>query len=267
MTALRNRRWMRLLVLVTALLMVSSVAAGCGGGGKKSLLSQIKKRGVMTFATDGAYPPMEMQDPKNPGQYIGFDVDLGQAIAKKLGVKYEIKIVDWDGIIPGLTQYKYDVIMSSMNITDERSKSVDFIHYFDMGQLIVVKKGNPLKIGKLDDLKGKTIAVQISTTNEDVARKIEGAKVKTFQTFPDAMLEVANGRADATILDEPVARYYAKIDADKYEIVGQPFERAPVGIAVPKGEKELADAIQKALDGLHSDGTYDQIYSKWFGSP
>ncbi|MHB8927598.1 MAG: basic amino acid ABC transporter substrate-binding protein [Bacillota bacterium] len=254
----------RLLALVTALFMVSILAAGCGGG-KKSLLSQIKKKGVMTFATDGAYPPMEMQDPKNPGQYIGFDVDLGKAIAKKIGVKYEIKIVDWDGIIPGLAAYKYDVIMSSMNITDERSKSVDFVHYFDMGQLIVVKKGNPLKIGKLDDLKGKTIAVQISTTNEDVARKIQGAKVKTFQSFPDAMLEVANGRADATILDEPVARYYAKIDADKFEITGQAFEQAPVGVAVPKNEKELYDAVKKALDDLHADGTYDKIFGDWFG--
>ncbi len=261
---LRDRRILRIFALVTAVFMVTILAAGCGGG-KKDLLSQIKKAGVMTFATDGAYPPMEFQDPKNPGQLIGFDIDLGKAIAKKIGVKYETKVVDWDGIIPGLAAYKYNVIMSSMNITDERSKTVDFVHYFDMGQLIVVKKGNPKKITKLDDLQGKTIAVQISTTNEDVARKIKGAKVTTFQTFPDALLEVGNGRADATILDEPVARYYAKIDGDKYEITGAAFEQAPVGIAVPKNETKLFDAITKALAELKADGTYDKIFADWFG--
>ena len=286
----RIARWWAVLTLVAALVVV----AGCGGagqpatggsggttsgsgtgsgtgtgtgetGGAKSLLDEIKERGYMTFATDGAYPPMEFPDPNNPNQLIGFDIDLGKAIAEKLGVEHKAVVVDWDGILAGLESGRYDVVMSSMNITEERQKSADFVQYFEMGQMIVVKKGNPKGIQSLDDLKGKVIAVQIGTTNEEIARGIEGATVKTFQTFPDALKEVYVGRADATILDEPVARYYANIEGDKYQFVGEPFETAPVGIAVAKGNDELVQAIQQALDELKADGTYDQIYAKWFG--
>lgn len=244
----------------------SGTGTGAGGeGGEKSLLDEIKERGYMTFATDGAYPPMEFPNPENPSELIGFDIDLGKAIAEKLGVEHRAVVVDWDGILAGLESGRYDVVMSSMNITEERQKSADFVQYFEMGQMIVVAKGNPKGIYSLDDLKGKVIAVQIGTTNEEIARGIEGATVKTFQTFPDALKEVHVGRADATILDEPVARYYANIEGDKYEFVGEPFERAPVGIAVAKGHEDLVQAIQKALDELKQDGTYDQIYTKWFG--
>ncbi|ADU51680.1 extracellular solute-binding protein family 3 [Thermaerobacter marianensis DSM 12885] len=286
----RVARWWAVLALVAALL----VAAGCGGGGQpasgdtgsgtetgsgagagsgtgtgtggeKSLLDEIKERGYMTFATDGAYPPMEFPDPENPGELIGFDIDLGKAIAEKLGVEYRVEVAEWEGLLAGLEARRFDAVMSAMNITEERQKSADFVQYFEMGQMIVVPKGNPQGIQSLDDLKGKVIAVQIGTTNEEIARGIEGATVKTYQTFPDALQEVAAGRADATILDEPVARYYANIEGDKYEYVGVPFETAPVGIALPKGEDELVQAVQQALDQLKQDGTYDQIYAKWFG--
>ncbi|PZN05340.1 MAG: basic amino acid ABC transporter substrate-binding protein [Bacillota bacterium] len=281
----RGRRgWMAL-----ALLAVLLIAAGCGGagqpaagtgggdgagsdagdaaggGGEASLLDEIKARGYMVFATDGAYPPMEFPNPENPSELIGFDIDLGKAIAEKLGVEYRVEVAEWEGLLGGLEARRFDAVMSSMNITEERQKSADFVQYLEMGQMIVVPKGNPDGIQSLDDLKGKVIAVQIGTTNEQVARGIEGATVKTFQNFPDALQEVAAGRADATILDEPVARYYANIEGDKYEYVGVPFETAPVGIAVPKGEDELVQAIQQALDELKQDGTYDRIYAKWFG--
>lgn len=242
-----------------------SDAGGASGGGEASLLDEIKARGYMVFATDGAYPPMEFPNPENPSELIGFDIDLGKAIAEKLGVEYRVEVAEWEGLLGGLEARRFDAVMSSMNITEERQKSADFVQYLEMGQMIVVPKGNPDGIQSLDDLKGKVIAVQIGTTNEQVARGIEGATVKTFQNFPDALQEVAAGRADATILDEPVARYYANIEGDKYEYVGVPFETAPVGIAVPKGEDELVQAIQQALDELKQDGTYDRIYTKWFG--
>lgn len=243
----------------------SDAGDAAGGGGEASLLDEIKARGYMVFATDGAYPPMEFPNPENPSELIGFDIDLGKAIAEKLGVEYRVEVAEWEGLLGGLEARRFDAVMSSMNITEERQKSADFVQYLEMGQMIVVPKGNPDGIQSLDDLKGKVIAVQIGTTNEQVARGIEGATVKTFQNFPDALQEVAAGRADATILDEPVARYYANIEGDKYEYVGVPFETAPVGIAVPKGEDELVQAIQQALDELKQDGTYDRIYAKWFG--
>ncbi|QBS38653.1 basic amino acid ABC transporter substrate-binding protein [Thermaerobacter sp. FW80] len=289
MTAWRRKGLGRRGWVALALLAVLLIAAGCGGAGQPaagtgggdgagsdagdaaggdgeaSLLDEIKARGYMVFATDGAYPPMEFPNPENPSELIGFDIDLGKAIAEKLGVEYRVEVAEWEGLLGGLEARRFDAVMSSMNITLERQKSADFVQYLEMGQMIVVPKGNPDGIQSLDDLKGKVIAVQIGTTNEQVARGIEGATVKTFQNFPDALQEVAAGRADATILDEPVARYYANIEGDKYEYVGVPFETAPVGIAVPKGEDELVQAIQQALDELKQDGTYDRIYAKWFG--
>ncbi|PZN09118.1 MAG: basic amino acid ABC transporter substrate-binding protein [Bacillota bacterium] len=285
-----GRRWERWLA-VLAVLGLLVLAAGCGGGGQPagssgsggsasesggeaggdgqagngSLLDEIKQRGYMTFATDGAYPPMEYADPGNPEQIIGFDIDLGKAIAEKLGVEHRVVVVDWDGLLAGLQARQFDAVMSSMNITEDRKASADFVPYVEMGQLIVVKKGNPKGIRSLEDLKGKRIAVQLETTNEELARTVEGAEVVTFQSFPDALQEVANGRADATILDEPVAYYYVQTQPDQYEIVGDVLQPMPMGIAVPKGETELVQALQQALDELKADGTYDQIYEKWFG--
>ncbi|MBX5476338.1 MAG: basic amino acid ABC transporter substrate-binding protein [Clostridia bacterium] len=257
------------------------VALGCGGqsapssesgasGGQTSEpaanddLAKIKAAGKITFATDGAYPPDEFTDQN--GQLVGFDIDLGKAIAKELGVQYDVKIVEWDGIIPGLVTGKYDAILSSMNDTEERRQQVDFIDYISMGQVIVVKAGNPKNIQSLDDLKGKTIAVQTGTTNADVAKDIEGTNVKLFDTFTDALLAVSNGQADASILDEPVARYYGKTAPDRYVVVGQPFNEAPMGIAIRKNQPNLKKAIEDALNKLKSDGTYDKIYADWFGT-
>ncbi|MBE3589702.1 MAG: basic amino acid ABC transporter substrate-binding protein [Firmicutes bacterium] len=226
-------------------------------------LAKIKAAGKITFATDGAYPPDEFLD--SNGQLVGFDVDLGKAIAKELGVQYDVKIVEWDGIIPGLVTGKYDAILSTMNDTEERRQQVDFIDYISMGQVIVVKAGNPKHIQSLDDLKGKTIAVQTGTTNADEAKGIANANVKLFDTFTDALLAVSNGQADATILDEPVARYYGKTAPDKYAVVGQPFNEAPVGIAIRKNQPNLKKAIEDALQKIHDDGTWDKIYAAWFG--
>ncbi|PZN10568.1 MAG: basic amino acid ABC transporter substrate-binding protein [Bacillota bacterium] len=286
----QGRGWIyRLAALV--LLAVLVLVAGCGGGGPTagspgdaggatpsgadagdggssgtgSLLDEIKQRGYMTFATDGAYPPMEYMDPTNPEQVVGFDIDLGKAIAEKLGVEYRVALVDWDGLLAGLQARQFDAVLSAMSITEDRKAGAEFIPYVEMGQLVVVKKGNPKGIGGLEDLKGKKIAVQLESTNEKVARTVEGAQVITFQSFPDALQEVANGRADATILDEPVAYYYVQTQPDLYEIVGEPVQRIPMGIALPKGETELVQAVQQALDELKADGTYDRIYEKWFG--
>ncbi|PZN07985.1 MAG: basic amino acid ABC transporter substrate-binding protein [Bacillota bacterium] len=281
--------WVRWLATL-AVLGILILAAGCGGGGQPpssasasgtgsgsggdsgggqggggSLLAEIKERGYMTFANDAAYPPMEFADPTNPEQVIGFDIDLGKAIAEKLGVEHRVVVVDWDGLLAGLQARQFDAVMSAMNITEDRKAGADFVPYVEMGQLIVVKKGNPKGIRGLEDLKGKKIAVLLESTNEKLARTIEGAEVVTFPSFPDALQEVANGRADATILDEPVAYYYVKTQPDQYEIVGDVLQPMPVGIALPKGETELVQAVQQALDELKADGTYDQIYEKWFG--
>jgi polar amino acid transport system substrate-binding protein len=252
-----------LLVFVLLALFVSGCGNSKSGSEAPSALDEIKKRGYMTFATDGAYPPMEFTDENN--DIMGFDIDLGKAICEQLGVEHKTLITDWEGLIPGLMKGKFDVIMSAMNITEERLKSVDFVPYYDMGQLVVVSAGNPKDIHSLEDLAGKTVAVQTGSTNEDAARGVEGAEIRLFGTFTDAMMEVSAGRADACILDSVVAKHYMLMQPGAYEVASDVFFEAPVGIAVSKESPELTEAIEEALAELKEDGTYDSIIEKWFG--
>jgi polar amino acid transport system substrate-binding protein len=264
-TRLSQVGWQMVALLV--LMILASCVSGCGtpksGSSVPSAVDEIKKRGYMTFATDGAYPPMEFTDENN--ELMGFDIDLGKAICKKLGVEYKALITDWEGLIPGLMKGKFDVIMSAMNITEERLKSVDFVPYYHMGQLIVVSVGNPKDIHYLEDLSGKTVAVQTGTTNEDAVRGVEGTDIRLFGTFTDAMMEISAGRADACILDSVVAKYYMLMQPGAYEVASNVFFEAPVGIAVSKESPELTEAIEDALAELKEDGTFDSIIEKWFG--
>lgn len=246
--------WLTIGVLLLAL-------AGCGGTDSKFGLEAVKKRGVLRIGTDDTYPPMEFRD--EAGNLLGFDIDLGNEIGKRMGLEVQWIPAEWEGIIPSLQQGNFDLIMSSMNITEQRAKEVDFVHYLDQGLWIVVAKGNPKNIHSLEDLAGKTVAVQIGTTNEAAARRVPGANVVTYDDFESALLEVSGGRADATILDTPVAAYYILIEPDKYEMVGEEFDTAPVGIAVNKKAPDLKAEVERIVQEIKQDGTMDRLKAKW----
>ena len=116
-------------------------------------LAEIKEKGVITIGMDDTFPPMEYRNDKN--ELVGFDIEFGEAIGKELGVKVKYVPSAWDGIIPGLDAKRFDMVLSSMNVTEERKK-VDFVEYFGAGQIVAVKAGNPLNIKSVDDLKGKS---------------------------------------------------------------------------------------------------------------
>jgi polar amino acid transport system substrate-binding protein len=261
------RRCALLVMVAIVSLALVATTAGCGGGGADKSLARVKKAKQMVFGTDATYPPMEYSE-KN--QVIGFDIDLANAICEILGVKAKFEVVEWGGIIPGLTAKKYDAIISSMNVTDERKKSVNFSDpYLVVGQVLVVKKG-ATGIAKLEDLAGKKIAVQIGTTNEDVAKGIKGVKDKDiarFNSFVDCFVELANGKVDAVIVDEPVGKYYLTLKPNVYQLAGQPFESAPMGIAIRKEDVKLLEAVNKALSDMKKSGKYNTITKKWFGTP
>jgi ABC-type amino acid transport substrate-binding protein len=220
----------------------------------------------IVVGTDNTYPPMEYMDPNDPSKLIGFDVDLGDALSKYLHKEIVWKPTQWDGIIPGLTSDKYDLIISSMNDTEERRKTIDFVDYGNWGQAIVVKADSNDSIHTINDLKGKTVGVQIATTSDEALKKEGGVTIKEYNTFPDAFQDLANGRLDAAVVDESVARYYVNIQSGKYKIVGQTFMSLPVGIGLRKDETQLESDIKKALNEMKADGTYNKIYAYWFGS-
>lgn len=243
----------------------SKQSAGTGASGDGSL-DRVKKAGALTVAIDATYPPMEFMD---GDKATGFDVDLANEIAKQLGVKVEFKVVDWDGILTGLTAKRYDVIISSMNITDERQKEVNFVEYAKMSQVFVSKKGVNVKTEK--DLSGKIVIVQAETTSNEWVDNLRKDKVKdikdvrSFKGATDAFQELKNGRGDVIVIDEPVGLYYAKKDSATFTITGRAMDPEPVGVAIRKDDNDLKAAIEKAVKTLKDNGTYKKLSDTWFG--
>jgi polar amino acid transport system substrate-binding protein len=242
----------------------------------KLLPADIAKAGEVKVGSDIEYPPVEFFK-EGTQQAQGIDVDLAEAMGEQLGVKFRfINDTNFAGIISALRAGRYDIVMSAMNDTEERrNNGVDFIDYFTAGTSMLVKKGNPEKVTALSDLCGKSVAVQKGTVQETDTLPPESAKctqagkgeikVLAFEKDTDALQQVKIGRAVAIVEDSPVAGYNAKIaggGAD-FEVVGEPSDVGQYGIAVPKEDAKLRDALQAALKAVIADGTYDKVLAKW----
>jgi polar amino acid transport system substrate-binding protein len=267
----------RLLPLAAAAVLVT---AGCGSdddspaleqpktGELASLLPQaIRDKGTIDVGSDVAYPPVESFDTDGK-TVVGLDPDLAKEIGDLLGVKLVFHNATFNGLIPSLKSKRIDVIMSAMSDNKKRQKEVDFVDYFIVGTSIIVKAGNPDGISTLDDLCGKTIAIQQGTTQDDVAEAqktkcgAKGLKILKFPTDPEALLQVKQGRAVADMNDFPVAKAIVK-KTGTYEVVGEQIEAGPYGIGVRKEDTQLRDALQKALQKLIDNGTYQRILEKY----
>ncbi|MDR3643928.1 MAG: basic amino acid ABC transporter substrate-binding protein [Clostridia bacterium] len=220
---------------------------------------------VLNVGSDTAFAPFEFQDEKSK-EYVGFDMDLIKAIGKQMGYEVKVQGMNFDGLIPALEAGSVDAVISAMTITDERAKKVNFSKpYYKSGLTIVVKPDNDT-IKEFKDLDGKRIAVQIGTTGADEAKKVKDAKIREFNTAPEAFLELRAGGVDAVVNDLPVNEYYiAQMGGKDGKIVGKPLTAEDYGIATAKKNTELAQQIDKALDELKKNGEYEKIYIKWFG--
>lgn len=237
-------------------------------GAAKLVPPSIASKGTLTFAIDATYPPDESVA-SDGHTIIGFDADLGKALASALGLKADLKNVTFDNIIPGLQSGKYDVGLSSFTDTKEREKVVDFVDYFKAGEAFYVKSGSGKSFNGLSSLCGATVAVENGTTEQtdaqNQAKKCPSSKKLTVQSFADqnqANLAVASGRADVGFVDSQIAGYIAKQSNGQFQVTGKAFEVAPYGIALPKGNG-MAKAMQAALQELIKNGTYQQLLKKW----
>ncbi|HUX42386.1 MAG TPA: basic amino acid ABC transporter substrate-binding protein [Rectinemataceae bacterium] len=223
-------------------------------------------RPKFVFGSDATFPPMEFinQDTK---QVVGFDVDMINAIGKVAGFDAVVKSTAWDGIFAGLAAGDYDGVLSSVTITDDRKKVMDFsTPYLNAGQVIIVRKSTN-NITKPEDLAGKVVGVQISTTGDIAVAKIPGVKEKkTYDDIGLAIEDLAIGRIDAAVVDSPTAAGYV-LQNDKYKatlkISSLPFTEEYYGIAVKKGDTRLLGLINKGLDVIMKDGTLDALKKKW----
>ena len=254
--------------LVAALALVASVmvAAGCGGGGKKDM-NKSPSRGVIGTITAGTltvgseipYPPFEFG--RSP-HYQGFDIDVVNEVANRLGVKAKFQNAAFATIFRKLAQGKFDAVASAAPITPERQRAVDFsVPYFPADQSLMVKRGSDIKT--VADLKGKRVGAQLGTTAADYANRKTDATVRTFQQIDDAFNALEAGQVDAVIHDFPVSKYTERIKKDLVVVQTIPTGEH-YGIAFAKGKTKLRDAVDKAIDAMKKDGAYTKIYRKWF---
>lgn len=251
----------KIMSLVLTLVLVLSLSA-CQS--KKSAgIDSIKQKGKLVLGTEATFPPYEGIDEK--GNIVGFDIDLGHAIAKKLGVELEIKDIKFDGLIPALMGDTIDIIAAGMTVDEERKKSVDFsdIYYTGLQILVIKEDNNAIKTAA--DMKGKKIGAQLGTTSEKAANLIPGIEFKSMDKVDQLMLSVKNGMLDGVVVDDTVGVEYVKsISGLKIVKIAELNEgEAGMGIAVKKGNTELVQLINDTLKELKSSGEFDKLVDKW----
>lgn len=218
----------------------------------------------LVVATDTNFPPFEFKDP-NTGEHTGFDVELWAAIAKEIGVDYDLQPMAFKGIVPGLQAGQLDAGIAGMSITEERKKTIDFSDgYYKSGLLLAVPADSDVQ--SIEDLADKKIATKQGTTSEKYLK--DNAKYEELKLFPNdnaMFMELMIGGVDAVMFDKPVVEnFIGKRGKGKVKVVGPLYQGQPYGIGFPKGS-ELVGKVNAALKTLRENGTYAEIYTKWFG--
>lgn len=223
-------------------------------------LAEIKAAGTIKIATEGATPPFNYFEGE---KLTGFDVDLGAAIAQKLGVKVEWVTLAFDGLLVGLDHDRYDLVVAGHGITPERQKAVDFsTPYVCSGAAIVAKEGGARSAA---DLAGKVVGVQVGTTYLTAVRDVAGVKeVKTFPKDTDALQNLISGRTDVWVSDKLTALTAAEKTPDAKLQIGDLLYEERYGMAFKKGNDALRKAVDKALGDVLADGGYKQISEHYF---
>ncbi len=259
-----NRR--RCLTAVAAAALCLALLAGCGGEKKGDLLAQIQEKGEMVVAMEGTWAPWTYVN--EDGDLVGYDVEVAQAIAGKLGVEASFITGEWDGLLAGLDAGRYDIMVNGVNVTPDRAEKYDFSVPYAYDRMAVIVKGDNDSITKMEDLSGKKTANTISSTYAETARSY-GAEVTGVDDLAATFELLYSGRIDATLNAE--VTYYDYMaqhpDAD-LKIACLAEEADSVAIPMRKGDetKNLREAVDKALNELAEDGTLSQLAVKYFGT-
>jgi arginine/ornithine transport system substrate-binding protein len=249
--------------LATGLIAAAAIAVLAAG-------TQAQDKQKVKIGTEGAYPPFNSIDTN--GELVGFDVDIAKALCDAANFECEFVVQDWDGIIPGLIAKKYDAIVASMSITEQRKEVVDFTDkYYNTPAKLVAAEGAGLDVSP-EGLAGKVIGVQRATTHENFARAtFPESEVRAYATQDEANADLVSGRLDLIMADSvALLDGFLNTDAGEgFEFVGPDyndpkFHGEGVGIAIRKGEDDLRAAFNEAIDKIRADGTYQAINEKYF---
>lgn len=231
---------------------------------------KVSADGKIVFGTDASYAPNEFTGPDGTS-IIGMDVDLGTAVAQKLGLTAEFQNASFSGIIPGIQAGQYELGMSSFSVNPERVQTVDMVSYFSAGTKMAVKTGNPDQVNP-DDLCGKAVGVQAGTVQvDDIAARNQkctadgkpAIQVSELQAQTDVTLALSANRVVAMLADSPIVDYAVKTTEGAIEPLGQSYDTAPYGVVLAKDQGDFSDGVRAAVQSLIDDGTYKAILDKW----
>ena len=258
----------RIMGLLMAFMLANSVLlAGCGStSSSDDLLAEIQTKGKIVFAMEGQWAPWTYHD--ESGELVGFDTEVGKAIADKLGVEAEFVEGEWDGLFTGLDTGRYDAIINGVEITDERAEKYDFTKpYAYIKTALVVSKDNTT-INTFEDLNGVKTSNSLGSTYANLAEDY-GASVENVDTLSETIDMITSGRVDATLNAEVSFYDYLGEHPDaNIKIVALTEEASLVSIPLRKEDatQSLEEAINKAIEELQADGTLSELSNKYFGS-
>lgn len=216
----------------------------------------------LRIGTDATYPPLESKD---GDQFVGFDIDLGEAIGRELGRKVEWTNSGFDGIFAALQADKFDAVMSSVTITDDRKRQLAFSDpYYTAGQALASRKGGTIYTD-VGQLKGKTVGIQINTTAKEVLKKHPDVTVREYNSIDLALLDLQNGKLDAVMTDSPVLKYMLLRSYGGLQLAASLLTEEHYGIAMRQDEPKLVEQVNGALKRLNDSGEMAKLKEKWFG--
>lgn len=241
----------KILSLVLVLAMALCLFAGCAS--KEGDTSD-----KLTMATNAEFPPFEYLE---NGEIVGADVEIAQAIAKKLGKELEITNIDFDAALTGAATGKYDMAVAGITANDDRKKNMNFsVDYYTASQAIIVMSDS--EIATAADLSGKTIACQEGTTGEQYLMD-NNYSIQSFKTGAEAVSAMTSGKVDAVVIDDAVARALSSKQNGTTKVLDEALTKEAYAIALEKGDEELTKEINKALEELKTDGTLAKIFEKY----
>lgn len=268
-----NRSPLRRSVLAATVAAAALALAGCGASpsdsptdsGTDTSLSSVVSKGELTIATEGTYKPFSYHE-DGSGALTGFDVEIAEAVAKKLGVKTNFQETQWDGIFAGLEAGRFDTIANQVSINPERQAKYDFSAPYTVSQGVIVTKSDNNDITSFESLKGKTTAQSLTSNWYQLATE-SGANVEAVEGWAQGVALVRQGRVDAIVNDKLTYLDYAKSTPDAgLKIAAETTDTSQSAFAFRKGATELSTAVDKALAELDAEGTLTSISEKYFGS-
>lgn len=249
--------------LLAGMVIFAVVSMSACSEDKTDSLTRVQKAKEISFAMSGGYPPFNFYNAEN--KLVGFDIDVAQELARRLGVAFKPVTTDWSGIIEGLRAGTYDGILGSMAVTNQRLKVVNFsVPYYYSGAQLMVKKESSAKTTK--DLEGKTIGVVTGTTFAEDAAKLGAKEIRLYKDDTQTLMELDSGVVDGVITDRVVG--VNAINSGKFflAMLGSPLRSEDIAVAFRKEDDTLLKKINQEIAAMHKDGTLSAISNKWLNT-